>query len=135
MFSVPAWLAIALVEYGTKEIRGGENKRILEYHSATTLKATEDEVPWCSSFVCWCLEQAGYASTKSAAAKSYVNYGGEGDYSLGDIVVLSRTGGNHVGFCIRRTLSSLQLLGGNQGDRVCITEYNASRIIACRRPE
>ena len=54
----PKWLEIALKEVGVSEIKGGENKRILEYHASTTLKAKEDEIPWCSSFVNWCMVQA-----------------------------------------------------------------------------
>jgi hypothetical protein len=27
--------------------------RILEYHRATRLRATTDEVPWCAAFICW----------------------------------------------------------------------------------
>jgi hypothetical protein len=43
---------IAKAELGTTEVPGTQNNpRILEYHATTTLKATTDEVPWCSSFV------------------------------------------------------------------------------------
>jgi hypothetical protein len=34
---------IARREIGQKEVRGGENPRILEYHATTTLGAREDE--------------------------------------------------------------------------------------------
>jgi len=66
----PEWLVIARGEIGQKEIKGGKhNPRILEYHATTTRKATTDEVSWCSSFVNWCMTQAGYEGTNSAWAK------------------------------------------------------------------
>lgn len=70
------WLDIAKAELGVKEIPGKKhNERILEYHKATSLESTEDEVPWCSSFVSWCLEKAGVPSTRNAWARSYLAWG------------------------------------------------------------
>jgi hypothetical protein len=67
------WMAVAMREIGQKEIRGPEhNPRIIEYHAATTLKASTDETPWCSSFVNWCLRQVSIAGTNSAAAVSWI---------------------------------------------------------------
>ncbi|WP_224984859.1 TIGR02594 family protein [Geomonas agri] len=67
------WMGIARKEIGQKEVAGHrDNPRILSYHATTTLKATDDETPWCSSFVNWCLKQAGVKGTDSAAATSWV---------------------------------------------------------------
>lgn len=53
---------IARLEIGTKEMSGlAHEKRILEYHQATTLKAQADETPWCASFINWCLIMAGFS--------------------------------------------------------------------------
>ena len=47
---------IAQIQLGQKEIEGSkDNPKIVGYHKATTLVATDDETPWCSSFVNWCL--------------------------------------------------------------------------------
>lgn len=47
-----AWMAIAEAELGTAEVAGtARNQRIIAYHSATSLEAKSDELPWCSSFV------------------------------------------------------------------------------------
>ena len=35
---------------------GQRNRRIIEYHSTTTLRATDDETPRCSSFVKWVMK-------------------------------------------------------------------------------
>lgn len=65
----PKWLSIAKGEIGVKEFAGSlSNPRIMEYHKAAGLSATDD-VPWCSSFITWCLKQAGQ-STQGGGASS-----------------------------------------------------------------
>jgi uncharacterized protein (TIGR02594 family) len=64
----PIEAALAELASGVAEVVGVEhNPRILEYHTATSLGASEDEVPWCAAFVNWCLLQAGAASSSSGA--------------------------------------------------------------------
>ncbi len=59
IFQKPLWMEIAKGELGVKEIPGpANNKRIVEYHR-TTIGTYPDETPWCASFTCWCMEQAG----------------------------------------------------------------------------
>ena len=130
------WLTIARGEEGVKEIPGkGIEARIVEYHQATTLGATDDAVPWCSSFVCWCLQQAGYKSTRSARAISYAGYGVPSEPMEGAIVVTKRKGGHHVGFLVGQTRNGVLLLGGNQSDMNCTKEFANSQIVAIRWPE
>ena len=131
------WMDIAKGELGVKEKRGGENPRIIAYHAATTLKATEDEIAWCSSFVSWCLERAGIESTKSAWARSYLNWGIKLDHpKYGCIVVFSRgTDSGHVAFYLSEGTDFVRVLGGNQSDSVCETSYPKSRILGYRWPK
>lgn len=134
------WLSIAQKELGISEIRGpAYNPRILEYHRETTLRATSDEVPWCSAFVCAILEWSGIPSTRSARARSYENWGiGLESPRTGCVVVLWRgskdgTSG-HVGFYVGETKDKIVLLGGNQGDKVSVQSYPKEQIIAYRWP-
>ena len=131
------WLKIATDELNHAEIPGPENNpRILEYHSSTTLKATSDEVPWCSAFVTWCLEKAGMASTKSAWARSYLNYGQPlTEPRYGCIVVFARgaTSG-HVGFYISENADEVLVFGGNQSDKVCMAYYSKRLVLGYRWP-
>jgi uncharacterized protein (TIGR02594 family) len=134
---MPPWVRVALREIGQHEKVGPDhNKRILQYHATTTLKATADEVPWCSSFVNWVMLKAQMERTDSAAAKSWLEWG----YALekpiyGAVVVLSRQGGNHVGFFIDETADGKWLLlGGNQGNEVNESGYDADRVIGVRWP-
>ena len=88
----PSWLIIAEGELNVREIPGStHNPRIVEYHQATSLKATTDEVPWCASFVNWCLLKAEQPRTRSAAARSFLDYGLQLDEPwLGRIAIFQR---------------------------------------------
>lgn len=135
----PRWFAIAEGELGVSEVAGpGNNPRIVEYHQSATLRATEDSVPWCSSFVNFCIEKAGIPGTGSAAARSWLKFGRQLDGSrLGCIVVLRR-GSNpnngHVGFFAGESEAHLRLLGGNQNDQVKFSNFPKSMLLAYRWP-
>lgn len=133
-------LEVAVAEFarGVSELPGLDhnNPRIVEYHATTGLKAHDDETPWCSSFVNFCIEQAGGVGTKSAAAASWLTWGrpvDSRDVLLGDVAVLSRVGGHHVGFPIGIVGGTVLLLGGNQGNRVSVAPYPIARVVAFRR--
>lgn len=139
-------------EIGEREIPGdADNPRIVEYLNSTTLRGGHDEIPWCSAFVNWCCEKNGIYGSGSARARSWTRWGAEvrpRDASEGDIVVLSR-GNNpllgHVAFFQHWTdaedkrieygslVVGVRLLGGNQGNMVRSSVYEANRIITIRR--
>lgn len=131
------WMDIARKEIGQMEVVGHEgNPRILAYHASTTLKATDDETPWCSSFVNWCLKQAGIKGTDSAAAKSWVHWGMPSGPVPGAIAVICSskatnrtfsTSGAHVGFLIEETATHFKLLGGNQENSVKESSFPKTR--------
>ena len=146
----PDWMTVALDEahIGVIEVPGANHDpRILLYHASTTLEATQDEVPWCSAFVCWRLEQVGIASTDLARARSFLEWGRElRPPAYGAIVVLSRGADppgpevieapGHVGFLVGSpTPKEILLLGGNQADQVCVRPYARDRILGVRWPE
>ncbi|MGL4677802.1 MAG: TIGR02594 family protein [Plesiomonas shigelloides] len=128
---------IAKGEIGQKEIVGpADNQRIVEYHGTTTLKATDDETPWCSAFVNWCHHQAGIPGTNSAAARSWLNWGvSVTDPQEGDVVIFKR--GNppsgHVAFFVKREGDIIRCLGGNQSDQVKISGYKVADVLGYRR--
>lgn len=133
------WLSIAEEELGTREIRGHDhNPRIVEYHHTTTLKASDDETPWCSSFVNWCFDQAGMAGTDSAAARSWRRWGRKLDRPRkGCVVVFSSSRGptsGHVGYFEREQRNHILVLGGNQQNAVNYSSYPKSRLLEYRWP-
>lgn len=78
--------------------------------------------------------------TYSAGAISWAKWGNEvkfEDAKEGDIVVMSRVGGNHVTFLAEAKLDMTKPtflgLGGNQADKVCITAQSTARIKQVRR--
>lgn len=146
----PRWLAIAYEEMrrGVKELPGASHEeRILLYHGATHLRATADEVPWCSAFACWCMEHADVNSPSSARARDWLEWGvpvSSLHPPQGAVVVLKRGGHGqpgpevqnapgHVGFLW--TLGEpgrIVLLGGNQGDSVSLGIFPTERILGVR---
>jgi len=142
--SPEVWLEIALAELAdhVAEVPGvGNNARIVEYHAATKLKATDDLTPWCSSFICWVMEQAGIPSTKSAMARSWLSWVAGGALQLprfGAITVLQRgePGSNqgHVGFLVASRGNRVALVAGNQNNRVSIEWAAEGRVIGYRWP-
>ena len=133
------WMPVALQEIGVKEYAGAaDNPRIVEYLSSTALGSEDlsnDETPWCSAFVNWCVVKAGYEGTDSAWAKSWLNWGMELETPRrGCIAVFSRNEGGHVAFFIGESSSGIKVLGGNQSDAVKISTYPTSRLLSYRIP-
>ena len=127
------WLEVALKEEGTAEYPGPpDNPRIVEYLKTTNIGFPyneNDETPWCSAFPNWCFEQVGIEGTGSAAASSWRDWGEELEYGEeGCVVVMTRPGGNHVGFYMNENDYGVLVLGGNQGDRVSRAWFSWDRI-------
>lgn len=133
------WMSIAQAERGIREVLGnGDNPRIVQYLRSTTLGApfnSQDETAWCSAFVNWCIEQAGYAGTDSAWARSWLNWGRTITTPVpGCIAVFKREGGGHVAFFVSKTDTKIKVLGGNQSNSVCELDYKADRLLGYRIP-
>jgi uncharacterized protein (TIGR02594 family) len=132
----PPWIPTAEAEIGVKEVKGSEhNERVVEYHSTTTLQATTDETPWCSSFVNWVMKQAGHKGTNSARAIDWAKWGRKLDRPAYGAIAVFRWNPppdkkGHVGFVVGRKGSRIELLGGNQGNEVKVQNYGTSKIIA-----
>jgi len=131
---------------GIQEIPGKENNpRIVWYHSFTTLRATDDETPWCSAVMCAAAESCGFKSTRSAAAISWETYGEDVpvyDIQEGDIMIFKRgkdlnSRARHVTF-YKQSISvgsvlKYECLGGNQGNKIGLSRYNPKDLVSVRR--
>jgi uncharacterized protein (TIGR02594 family) len=127
-----SWMSIAESQLRVREYSapGKHNDQIVAYHQTTSLRATTDEVAWCSSFVNWVMVQSGRRGTNSAAAKSWLGWGVPlTTPQVGAVTVIKRkaagsdratgsTSGFHVGFFLKIDATHLRLLGGNQGNEV-----------------
>lgn len=130
-------LEIARAELGVAEVPGGgDNPRIVAFHATTDGGKEPDSVPWCSSFVNFCVEQAGVKGTDSKAARSWMKWGREAqEFFPGCVVVLERGAApqGHVGFFVGTENGRIRLLGGNQGDRVSIASFDPQLVLAIRQ--
>lgn len=136
----PRWFTVALSESGVRQLPGGEScRRIEEYHRSIGQKEWNDRVPWCSSFLNWCVQNAGLAGTNSALARSWLDWGSElQEPKLGCVVVLWRGSRGsqfgHVGLYLRETEEQVCLFGGNQLGKVGERWYSKRRILGFRWP-
>ncbi len=129
---VPPWVATAKKEIGTAEVVGAKhNPRILEYFKSSKFWGTDDSGgsnAWCGSFMAWVMEQHNYKPPKAAyRAKSWINFGKKiNEPIIGAIGIKSRTGGGHVAMILGKSKDGKQyyMLGGNQGDTVCVKTYS-----------
>jgi len=129
-------IEIAKRELGTTEIPGAEdNPRIVKYGKGTT---KDDETPWCSYFVSWVCEQAGLPFTNKGTARSWLEIGNPVEKpKVGDVVVYWRGKKDgwqgHVGFYMGENNGKIKTLGGNQRNKVSISEYGKDRVLGYRR--
>ena len=131
--TMPNWLRVAYGELGVREIRGSEHSaRVLEYHASTRqhLRTDDNDSPWCSSFVNWCISQAGLTGTNSAGSQSWLRWGTRiATPVYGCIGIISHGDGHgHVGFIVGRSRHRLIMLGGNQNNAVRLSPKNESEI-------
>lgn len=137
--AAPDYVALAMGEVGVRERSGGENPRIIEYHQATTLRATEDEIAWCASFINWVLMKTGYERSHSAAARSFLGVPTKlKGFEKYAIVVFKRGNSSwqgHVAIALEQTKTHVRCIGGNQSNAVSIASYSKADVLAYIRPK
>jgi uncharacterized protein (TIGR02594 family) len=111
-------------------------------HESCNLTYTDDDVPWCSSFlnrICWLLR---LPRSKSAMARSWLDVGQairlEVARPENDVVILKRGAppAGHVGLyagTIPEDTGRVRLLGGNQSNNVTIASFPIADILGIRR--
>jgi uncharacterized protein (TIGR02594 family) len=134
----PKILVEALRHYGVLEHAGrANNPDIMKWAAELNITSviTGDDVPWCGVFIGICVKRAGYnVVSHPYRAKSWVFFGvAVSKAMLGDILVFSRTGGNHVGIYVGEDASAYCVYGGNQSNMVNCTWISKDRLIAIRR--
>jgi uncharacterized protein (TIGR02594 family) len=138
--SIPPWMEHAELERGVSQYPPGQsNPRITEYHHHTNIAGYDDKASWCSSYINWCMAQAGIQGTGSALARSWLEWGEPVDTPrYGCIAVLYRDDPNswkgHVGFFLRADHEHVYLLGGNQLEQVREHFYPLASVLGYRWP-
>lgn len=136
-----SWMKIALEEaksYGGK-YEGTIDERIQLYHKdGGSSPGSGSGTSWCASFVCWCLEQSGNKSPKSAGSRMFLDsnkvekcdvfYGAVAIFSDCDSTGTRIQSKGHATFIFGELPEAdiYACLGGNQGDMLKISKYNCS---------
>lgn len=140
---------IAMRFIGLQEVEGSvSNPQVLAMLQLDAKWVEDDETAWCSAFVNYPLWLLNQTRSRSLAARSWLLVGQSiplTDAQRGfDVVILTRgklpqPGANvikapgHVGFYAGHSGETVDLLGGNQGNRVSIASFPKSRILGVRR--
>tara|TARA_R110000868_G_C10960758_1_gene768469 strand:+ start:2148 stop:2630 length:483 start_codon:yes stop_codon:yes gene_type:complete len=135
----PTWLAEAKKHIGTKEVPGRQhNSKILGWLRSLKAWWSEDETPWCGTFVAHCLQTVGLPVAPNwFRAKDWATYGSNlrsTHVAPGAILVFAREGGGHVGFYTGEDNTFFYVLGGNQSNAVNVMKLAKARCIAIRWP-
>jgi len=131
----------ALKEFGVTEIKGSaDNQKILDYFNELGFNGEQlkDETSWCAAFVNCILKRANKPYLRKLNARSLMQVGEKVDVpQLGDIVIFWRESKQswkgHVGFYISEDKNKINVLGGNQTNKVCIMPYSKYRLLEYRR--
>jgi uncharacterized protein (TIGR02594 family) len=139
------WLVEAEKDLGIRELVAGElnpNVRAYFKHTRFPPSMITKKTAWCAAAICAWLERSGTRSPRTARAADFARFGVAVELDRaepGDIVVFGKAdpdagGSGHVALFVERRGDVLDVLGGNQGNRVCIAERPVARVVAVRRP-
>jgi uncharacterized protein (TIGR02594 family) len=141
---------LALRFEGLAELPGAvHNPAVLAMLQLVDPSVHDDETPWCSAFVNWVMWLLDGPRSRSLAARSWLAVGHPIPLteatSARDVVILKRgvnapgplvlDAPGHVGFFagLYHAPERVRVLGGNQGDRVCLEEFPIDRVLGVRR--
>lgn len=137
--NVPVWFRAAWEErmFEVAEIPGLRNHPdILKYGETVDLKIDNEEIPWCSAFVNWCVQKSDHEGTNKANARSWLQWGKPIlEPTFGCVVIFARPPhpeSGHVGFYVTQQQDEILVLGGNQSNQVNISRYPLKNLLGYR---
>ena len=139
-------ITYALTFYGVEEafVNGKPNPLVVSFFKDFADWVTNSKTTaWCSSFVNTIMASTGYQYTGKLNARSWLNIGNvvTANPKVGDVVIFWRNKKDgwegHVGFFISYSPDKkyINVLGGNQGNKVGIDKYSVDRLLGIRRLE
>ena len=146
--TLPKLVSAALQYLGVKEIKGSDNNPVImdmaKGLGLESIYTSDDTQAWCAVFINHLIRITGKPQIDIKGDKynllraKWLSHWGEKvalmDAQLGDIVVIDREGGGHVFVLLAFGKSGNPIgIGGNQGNKVSIAEFDKNRIIAVRR--
>jgi uncharacterized protein (TIGR02594 family) len=134
---------------GVSEIPGiASNPQVLAMLRLDTDWPDGDEVAWCSAFVNYVTWLLRLPRSKNLMARSWLEIGQPINIANAetgfDVVILKRGEGvqpgpevieapGHVGFYAGQENGKVLILGGNQGDKVCVAGFSLELVLGVRR--
>lgn len=133
----PQWVVEGMKHMGLKEVPGPKhNPTILKWIKDLGGWFTDDETPWCGTFMAMCMKAAGIEVPRHwYRAKEWAKWGKPCVPMFGAVAVFGRQGGGHVGMMMGASNTHFYILGGNQSNQVSITPISRKRFIAARWPD
>lgn len=136
----PRHLLKAIELYGVTETVGPQhNPVIMGWAKEVGLDNVykSDEIPWCGLYVAIVMHRAGRPVVQGPLwALNWNNFGVRVQVPmLGDVLTFTRKSGGHVGFYVGEDETAYHVLGGNQGNKVCVSRILKKRLSQARRPE
>jgi uncharacterized protein (TIGR02594 family) len=133
------FLTIAESYVGLKEVLGKDsNKTIDGWFAKLGYPKLKDDTAWCSLFANIVVMEAGYAGTKSLAARSWLTWGKPLSKPVPGCIVVFKRGNSswegHVAFYVSETKTHIKVCGGNQSDMVNVQSYPKSQLLGYRQP-
>jgi len=101
---------------------------------------TSDETAWCAVAMCVLVirskREVPFKSWDRLRAASFLKYGVKASVPMfGDILVFTRSGGNHVGLYVAEDDECYHVAGGNQSNQFSVARILKSRLSGARRPQ
>ena len=138
------WIAEAKKHVGVQEVA---NKALIQgwakkmgpkwYADQVDPSMSDGFGPWCGLFTAWCVHSAGAKLPENYfRASSWATWGQElKKPAAGCVVTFTRNGGGHVGFVLGvDKTGALLVIGGNQGNKVCVEKFPLAKATAFRWP-
>ncbi|HSI63504.1 MAG TPA: TIGR02594 family protein [Candidatus Saccharimonadia bacterium] len=127
-------------DLGMSEAPGSKSHPRIELAIQTAARWLDDDdsqTAWCGCLMgLWCLELGLGVPAAYYRAISWLKWGlgvEKPDAEQGDVVVLSRPGGNHVALLDRIEGKRWHLLGGNQSNTTSVAPYAEDLVLGVRR--
>ena len=136
------WIAEAEHLVGTKEVPGGgSNPGIIAMANQLNIAYAGDDIPWCGLFVAHCIGATlpeEVLPRGPLGARNWARFGDATEPRSGAIMVFWRkskdSGLGHVAFYQGEDDEDYWILGGNQDDKVCLTNYPKKQFLGARWP-
>lgn len=145
---LPKMVAAGLQYLGVQEIKGVANNPVImdmaRSIGCASIYTSDDKQAWCAVFINHLIRITGkpinlypkdkYDLLRAKKAASLFPIVPTEQWRFGDVVIIRRDEGGHVFLAIADTAEDTIFgLGGNQSNRVCIAEFEKSRIIHVKR--